>query len=332
MGKNKWAAKLAAVVVGSSIFLSSVGSASASSYTVKPGDSLWKIAMQQGVTTQKLMQWNNLSSGMIYPGQKLKVTAVNAGPSISTSTSISTNASAATYTVKAGDTLSGIAKKYGTTYQRLQQLNNLSSGMIYPGQKLKVTAVNAGPSISTSTSISTNASAATYTVKAGDTLSGIAKKYGTTYQRLQQLNNLSSTKVYIGQKLKVSGSTATAAPVKANIVDVAKKYLGIRYTYGGVSPSRGFDCSGFVTYVYNEVGNSTPRRTAAGFYSASKKVSTPQVGDLVFFKGTTSRPGITHVGIYIGNNQMINASNSGVTIANVSHSYWKQRLAGYGRI
>ncbi len=257
MGKNKWAAKVVAVALGSSILLSSFGSASAASYTVKSGDSLWKIASQQGVTTQKLMQWNNLSSGTIYPGQKL-------------------------------------------------QLN---------------TGTSAAPAVS----------ATTYTVKAGDTLSGIAKKYGVTYQQLKQWNNLPSTKIYAGQKLKVKGSTA-AAPSKTNVVSVAKKYLGIKYTYGGVSPSRGFDCSGFVTYVYNEVGNSTPRRTAAGFYNASKKVSTPQAGDLVFFKGTTSQPGITHVGIYIGNNQMINASNGGVSIANIYNSYWKKHLSGFGRV
>ena len=261
MGKNKWAAKLAAVAVGSSIFLSSFGSASAS-YTVKPGDTLWRIALQQGVTTQNLMQWNNLSSDMIYPGQKLQMKAVNAG---------------------------------------------------------------------TSTSTSSNSSATTYTVKAGDTLSGIAKKYGTTYKQIQQWNNLSSTTIYIGQKLKVNGSPASG-PVKTDIVNVAKKYLGIKYTYGGASPSRGFDCSGFVTYVYNEVGNSTPRRSAASFYNVSKKVSTPQVGDLVFFKETTSKAGITHIGIYIGNNQMINASNSGVTIASIQNSYWKKRLVGYGRL
>ena len=260
MGKSKWAAKLAAVAVGSSLFLSSFGSASASSYTVKPGDTLWRISVQQGVTTQKLLQWNNLSSSIIYPGQILQVQAVSAGASTST-----------------------------------------------------------------------NVAAATYTVKAGDTLSGIARKYGTTYKQLQQWNKLSSTTIYIGQKLKVNGSPA-GGPVKTDIVNVAKKYLGIKYTYGGASPSTGFDCSGFVTYVYNEVGNSTPRRSAASFYTASKKVSTPQVGDLVFFKETTSRPGITHIGIYIGNNQMINASNSGVTIASIQNSYWKKRLVGYGRL
>ncbi len=261
MGKNKWAAKIAAVALGSSILLSSFGSASAASYTVKSGDSLWKIAAQQGVTTQKIMQWNNLSSGIIYPGQKL-------------------------------------------------QLNTGTSA---------------------ASTVSTVSATTTYTVKAGDTLSGIAKKYGVTYQQLKQWNNLSSTNIFAGQKLKVNGSVA-AASAKSNVVSVAKKYLGIKYTYGGVSPSRGFDCSGFVTYVYNEVGNSTPRRTAAGFYNASKKVSMPQAGDLVFFKGTTSQPGITHIGIYIGNNQMINASNGGVTIDNIYNSYWKKHLSGFGRI
>nr|DAZ56834.1 MAG TPA: hypothetical protein [Caudoviricetes sp.] len=100
---------------------------------------------------------------------------------------------AQTYTVKPGDTLSGIAAKYGTTWQALQQLNGIAdANRIYPGQVLKVTGSAAAPA------------AKTYTVRSGDTLSGIAAKYGTTWQHLQQINGIAdANKIYPGQVLKV---------------------------------------------------------------------------------------------------------------------------------
>ncbi|TQR35121.1 LysM peptidoglycan-binding domain-containing protein [Lysinibacillus sphaericus] len=195
------------------------------------------------------------------------------------------------------------------------------------------------------------ASAATYTVKSGDSLWKIANQYGVTYQTLMKWNNLSSTTIRVGQKLNLNTqltsatiSTPTPKPTAApkptvtvtpklttNLVQVAKKQLGVKYTFGGSKPSTGFDCSGYVTYVYNNAGISTARKSAAGFYSSAKKVSSPQVGDLVFF-ANTYKAGISHVGIYIGNSQMISASDGGVSVANINSSYWKTHFAGYGRI
>lgn len=185
------------------------------------------------------------------------------------------------------------------------------------------------------------ASAATYTVKSGDSLWKIANQYGVTYQTLMKWNNLSSTTIRVGQKLNlntaltsatISTPKPTAGPKPTtNLVQVAKKQLGVKYTFGGSKPSTGFDCSGYVTYVYNNAGISTARKSAAGFYSSAKKVSSPQVGDLVFF-ANTYKAGISHVGIYIGNSQMISASDGGVSVANINSSYWKTHFAGYGRI
>lgn len=174
------------------------------------------------------------------------------------------------------------------------------------------------------------ASAATYTVKSGDSLWKIASQQGVSLQTLMSWNHLSSSTIYIGQKLNLN--TITTVPKSpANLVQIAKQQLGVKYTFGGTKPSTGFDCSGYITYVYNNAGISTPRKTAAGFYNTAEKVSTPQVGDLVFF-ANTYKAGISHVGIYVGNNQMINASNSGVTIANINSSYWKKYFVGYGRL
>jgi GH25 family lysozyme M1 (1,4-beta-N-acetylmuramidase) len=107
---------------------------------------------------------------------------------------------ASTYTVKAGDTLSGIAAKFGTTYQELAKLNGITNpNKIYPGQVLKLTR-----SASTGNSAPKSAVAATYTVKPGDTLSGIAAKFGTTYQKLAKINGIKDpNKIYPGQVLKI---------------------------------------------------------------------------------------------------------------------------------
>ncbi|MFF2793416.1 C40 family peptidase [Lysinibacillus xylanilyticus] len=177
------------------------------------------------------------------------------------------------------------------------------------------------------------ASAATYTVKSGDSLSKIGSQYGVSYQTLMKWNNLSTTSIHIGQKLNINAPQVSTTKPKptTNLVQIAKRQLGVKYKFGGNKPSTGFDCSGYVTYVFNNAGISTARKSAAGFYNTAKKVKSPQVGDLVFFSNTY-KAGISHVGIYLGNNQMISASDSGVSIANINSSYWKKHFTGYGRI
>lgn len=182
-----------------------------------------------------------------------------------------------------------------------------------------------------------DASAASYTVKSGDTLSSIARQYGTTYQTIMSNNGLKTTNIKIGQTLEVGGSKSTTTAKQPtttasskNVVSVAKQYLGANYRYGGSTPA-GFDCSGFVTYVLNKSGKDTNRTTAAGFYNKSTKTSSPKAGDLVFFS-STSKKNITHVGIYIGNGKMINASGSSVNIASIHSGYWKSKFIAYGRI
>jgi len=185
----------------------------------------------------------------------------------------------------------------------------------------------------------TGASAATYTVKSGDTLSSIARKYDTNYKTIMAMNGLSTTLIRVGQKLQV-GSQVPAAPSvpsvgqatanNTNMINIAKNYLGVRYVFGGTTP-RGFDCSGYIYYVYKEAGKNIGRTSAAGYYNKAKKVTNPQVGDLVFFSNTYKN-GISHVGIYIGNGQMIHAGGSKVQISSIKSGYWKSKLTSYGRI
>lgn len=186
-----------------------------------------------------------------------------------------------------------------------------------------------------------SASAATYTVKSGDTLSKIGSKYGVSYKTIMNQNGLKSTRIYVGQKLQIGGtvkasnsSSASSAKASANgssVVANAKRYLGTRYVFGGSSPRSGFDCSGFVYYVLNQSGKKIGRTSAAGYYSMAKKVSSPRVGDLVFFSGTYKR-GVSHIGFYIGNGKMISASGKKVNIANIRSGYWGKYFTGYGRI
>lgn len=191
--------------------------ASAASYTVKSGDTLSGIASQYNTTVNQIVSLNQLSNpNLIYVGQVLKLKNSQTTNSSSSSSSSTVATTAGTYTVKAGDTLSAIASRYSTSSSTLASLNSLSNpNLIYVGQVLKVSS-NASTSSSTSSSAnSTVTTAASYTVKSGDTLSAIAAKYGTTYQALASANSISNPNdIYVGQVIKVS-ATATAASSQA---------------------------------------------------------------------------------------------------------------------
>lgn len=126
------------------------------------------------------------------------------------------------------------------------------------------------------------------------------------------------------------GTTITTNSSAVQIMSIANQYVGVPYVFGGNTPS-GFDCSGFTRYVYSEVGIDLPRM-ADEQYGVGYEVSMSnlQPGDLVFF--TTYLPGVSHVGIYMGNHQFINASNSGVSVADMDSSYWRSRFVGAKRV
>lgn len=126
---------------------------------------------------------------------------------------------------------------------------------------------------------------------------------------------------------------ATARTIKVDLItSSSKNYLGVPYVWGGTSPS-GFDCSGFIYYVFLNNGIAIPRTTDLQYYNAGTWVSYNNLepGDLVFF--TTYAPGPSHVGMYLGNGQFIQASSSkGVTISDLSNSYFSARYIGAKRI
>ncbi|CAM4023947.1 LysM peptidoglycan-binding domain-containing protein [Mesobacillus thioparans] len=317
------------------LFTSFNGSASAHEklHTVQPGDSLWKLSNTYNVAINDIQKWNNLSGSTIYVNQKLSVLAPH-----SHSTTASASTTGDTYIVKSGDTLWGISKSYGMSISGLKSLNGLTSDVIHPGQKLKVSG-----SAAVTSSAAPASTASTYTVRSGDNLSTIAARHNVSLSQLMSINNLKSDLIFPGQVLKISGTAATpvatnvsaaSAPVVAtynsssqvdSLIAEAKKYIGVPYVWAGSSPS-GFDCSGYLNYVYNKAGVSIPR-TVASIWDATKTVSSPRVGDMVFFE--TYQAGPSHAGIYLGNDKFIHAGSSrGVEISDMNNSYWKPRYLG----
>jgi peptidoglycan DL-endopeptidase LytE len=212
--------------------------------------------------------------------------------------------------------------------QNLTNWNNITSNTISVGQKLSLLAPHS------------HLSYRSYTVKLGDSLWGIAKSKGLTVTQLKTFNNLTTDSIYVGQTLKLTGvTTSSPAPAPTPVEETgfnvdaliaeAKKHIGVPYVWGGNTPS-GFDCSGFLKYVYNTQGVTIPR-TVETIWNAAKPISSLEKGDLVFF--TTYAPGASHAGIYLGDNKFIQAgSSTGVTISDMNNSYWKARYIGFKAI
>jgi peptidoglycan DL-endopeptidase LytE len=307
MKKEKYFLKKTIIAMTTAALVSSLAanSASAATYRVQSGDTLSEIAYKYDTSVSSLKNWNDLTSDMIYVDQVLEVSA-------------STTASAKTYTVQSGDYLSKIGQKFDVYVAELKKWNNLTSDVIHPGQVLKVSA-----SITTTQPAPTSG---TYTVQSGDTLSHIAVRYDVSVSQIKSWNGLTSNTIYVGRKLSI-GSAKVAGSTSSNVVEEAKKHIGTRYAWGGTSPN-GFDCSGFIYYVFNQAGTSISRTNTEGYYNKSTAISNPEPGDLVFFKNTY-KAGISHMGIYLGNGEFIHASDSGVVVSKLSNTYWSPRFAGY---
>lgn len=155
-------------------------------YTVKKGDSLWKIANKYNTTVEKLKSANNLKTNTLSVGQKLVIPSISVSPEVSD-----------TYIVQKGDSLWSIANKFNMTVSELKNLNNLTNNLLSIGQVLKI-------------KDSSNNGKITYTVQKGDSLWVIANKYGITTEELKSYNNLKSNLLSIGQVLKIpQGKTST---------------------------------------------------------------------------------------------------------------------------
>ena len=202
---------------------------SGGNYLVQPGDTLYSIARRSGMSLNSLLTLNGLSqSSVIYPGQSLTISQSDSRVATKSSYTAKPLASgvstSGTYTVQAGDTLYGIARRSGMSLNTLLSLNGLSqSSVIRPGQTLKLSGASnatvASP-VSYKSTASSASTSGTYTVKAGDTLYRIAYNHGISLTTLLSINGLSETSTILpGQQLVVSGSAkATTSTTKATTV------------------------------------------------------------------------------------------------------------------
>ncbi|TDL32781.1 LysM peptidoglycan-binding domain-containing protein [Jeotgalibacillus sp. S-D1] len=214
------------------------------------------------------------------------------------------------------------------------------------GVLLTIILVSLFGGIASEAEVSQNAGAAAssnhliHTVQAGDTLFSIANKNDMTVESLMEINQLTSTLILPGQELKVNenvagpdsadASSAGSQPGSNNVISIAMQQLDIPYVWGGSTPD-GFDCSGFIYYVFKEAGYSLSRTNAEDQHARAHIVDAAQPGDLVFFENTY-KVGISHVGIYLGNNQFIHANDGrGVQISSLDGAYWQEKLEGFRR-
>ncbi|MBF8378338.1 C40 family peptidase [Alicyclobacillus mali] len=265
-------------------------------------------------------------------------------------------ASSATYTVRPGDSLYGIAAKFHVTVHQLELWNHLSSNVIHPGQVL-VVSQGGSHSVTSSSPSSSRTNASTYVVQPGDSLWSIGQKFHITLSQLEAWNGLhASSAIHPGESLKVSPpkhptisgaakpvtlSSRGSSPDATNtslaqsalgfaVADYARTFLGAPYEWGASGPSA-FDCSGLIQYVYAHFYIQLPR-TSYQQYDAGIPVSEGDLepGDIVFFD--TYGDGPSHDGIYLGGGQFINAASTNVEIDSLSDSYWANHYIGARRV
>ena len=232
----------------------------------------------------------------------------------------------ATYTVQRGDTLYTIARNHAMSIQELLKANETLTyrSTLRIGQKLKVAAYS-GP-------------ARFYTVRPGDSPLTLARRFNMPIQDMIRANgiDLRRQRLVVGQKIKVRGERVTFAQ---KIVKDARRYLGVRYKWGGMNPKKGIDCSRFAQLVFKKQGITLPRVSSDQYEWAlkhGKKVSMKeaQKGDLIFFRTRNRRIG--HVGIIIDpKKHLFQQSSSGAgknTISRYDIGSYRRRLRGICRV
>lgn len=320
---NKWKIVLTGLTFSFVLLISPNAEAATTTYTVKHGDTLTKIAKAHNTTINQLKQWNKLSEDRIFIAQKLVVTptksavsAVSKSSNTAKSTAISVveekvenPRNAISHTVIKGDNLTKIAKKYSISVASIKQWNNLKSDAIKIGQKLTI-------SQQSTNDLAVEAPTA-------KTVEAVINFNQTADEAIEKQLN---------KEIALPGTVSLQTEhLYAQAIQAANAVLGTPYKYGGTTTD-GFDCSGFVNYIFNSIGVQMERKSSLMYFEQdTTKVTQPVPGDLVFFKNTFI-PTVSHMGIYIGNNEFIHAGSKGITVSNVQDKYWAERFVAYKRI
>ncbi len=307
-------------------------------HVVRSGESLWLIARRYGTSVRALAAANDLRpSGVLRVGRRLQIpgapqTSDPRPETTSSDTAAAEHPAPRMHRVRSGECLWTIARAYGTSVQRLAAANSLRpENILRPGRQLTIPDSNGGnPSAD-------RPATKLYTVGRGDSLWRIARAHGTTVRSLSAANGLRPERILrVGTVLMVP-ATPGDSPISSQqgqhrFVQAALQYQGVRYRWGGMS-TRGMDCSGLVARVLRNHGISAPHNAKA-LYNLGVKVSRQhlQSGDLVFFH--TTRPGISHVGIYVGDGSFIHASSGKgrVRIDRMDTGYYSRRFVGAKRV
>ncbi|MBI3942113.1 MAG: C40 family peptidase [Chloroflexi bacterium] len=276
-------------------------------YTIQAGDTLLGLAFQYGVDLRDIFQANGLTeNSLLSIGQQVRLPGVHGPLAPSAPTKI--DETRKTYVVQSGDILGGIAERFGTTVADLQEVNHLANvNDLSVGQEITIPA----PASLTHQD------------------SGIS---------VTQASPPAADKPAAPLPAPEPAQTApAAAPVKAQddanyrtkLLNLAMSLKGIPYRFGGITPA-GFDCSGYVRYLLGQFGVDVPH-SAAGILSMSQPISRDQLqpGDLVFF-ANTYMPGISHVGVYVGDGMFIHSPFEGrrVELESMSRGYYASRYYG----
>ncbi|SDK47478.1 peptidoglycan endopeptidase LytE [Jeotgalicoccus aerolatus] len=308
--------------------LSAVAAAniSASEVTVESGDTLWSISAGASQSIEEIKSLNNLSSDLIFPGDVLKVDAE--APSAAPAEETEADNDATTYTIEAGDTLFAIASQFDISIDEIKAWNNLSSDLIIAGKTI-VVAEEAAPeaaSVQEAPEAEEAAAPAVEEVEAAEVEEvEVEETAAPAVEEVEEVQETPEVEETEEVEQPQAAPAAEPAVTGGNAAAVANSLAaGKSYVYGGNSASA-VDCSAFTQQFMAAFNGKSIPRTTYGQQAAGTQVSNPQPGDLVFFNN------FSHVGVYIGNGQMVDALNPSEGVGQRAVSYVHGHVDGYYR-
>ncbi len=308
--------------------LSAVAAAniSASEVTVESGDTLWSISAGASQSVEEIKSLNNLSSDLIFPGDVLKVDAE--APSAAPAEETEADNDATTYTIEAGDTLFAIASQFDISIDEIKAWNNLSSDLIIAGKTI-VVAEEAAPeaaSVQEAPEAEEAAAPAVEEVEAAEVEEvEVEETAAPAVEEVEEVQETPEVEETEEVEQPQAAPAAEPAVTGGNAAAVANSLAaGKSYVYGANSASA-VDCSAFTQQFMAAFNGKSIPRTTYGQQAAGTQVSNPQPGDLVFFNN------FSHVGVYIGNGQMVDALNPSEGVGQRAVSYVHGHVDGYYR-